>query len=100
MVELVDYEHKSLVGKKLKDKAGRYYTYTGLRVSKRGGNGKFYLMAERMNYGRYIMLINNIDVPEGAIIHHKNGDKSDFSLDNLVVLSKSEYVKLRRSKNN
>ena len=43
---------------------------------------------------RYIYTKYNGLIPEGHIVHHKNGDKLDNVLENLIAMTKSEHNRL------
>ena len=42
---------------------------------------------------RLIWIQNYGEIPEGMIIHHKNGKKKDNRLNNLKIVSRSEHSK-------
>ena len=46
-----------------------------------------------VNIGRFIWECHNPDIPDGFEINHKDGDKSNNSLKNLEIVTRSENIK-------
>lgn len=51
----------------------------------------------KLPYHKYIWEQEYGPVPEGYIIHHKDEDKLNNSLDNLELLTKAEHMRLHKS---
>jgi uncharacterized protein (DUF1330 family) len=78
-------------------KGGKFVTVSGYRVIKAENHPfayKGYIREHRLvmeqNLGRYLS--------KGEEVHHRNGDKLDNRIENLVVLSASEHAQLHQPK--
>ena len=48
---------------------------------------------------RFVWMLNHGKIPEGYVIHHKNGDKLDNRIENLECVKDSEHRQLHGRRN-
>lgn len=82
---------------------GRFVA-TGEPIIKNNGYRYFWSpdhpLANRDGYvaeHRAVVFAAGIDVPNGSIVHHRNGDRLDNSTENLEVLSRGEHQRLHQA---
>lgn len=77
--------------KRLKENPLLYKHKTGyMMISVPGTKG--------VRYHRYLWEKHNGKIPEGYVIHHKDGNKLNNNLDNLQLMSSKEHAKLHNTK--
>lgn len=67
--------------------------WKGGRHQRKDGYFRITVDGERVLEHRYILEQLGLDI-DNYIVHHKNGDPSDNSVENLEILSQSEHAKL------
>lgn len=70
--------------------------WNGGRHQRKDGYWRVLVDGKRILEHRHVLIEagHNLD---GLIVHHKNRDKSDNNLENLVVMSQSEHINEHRS---
>ena len=68
--------------------------YHGLRFCKDEKTGYYLNSNNSIRLHRYIYQCEKGDIPKGCHIHHIDSDKSNNSLDNLVMLTQKEHMSL------
>ena len=84
----------------------KIYVYNKIERSKK--NGEKYIDKDGYIYirinsyiileHRYIWSLHNGKIPKNMIIHHKNGNKSDNTIENLECLSIEEHGRVHRKR--
>ena len=67
----------------------------GGRHQRKDGYIRLNVYGKRVLEHRKVMEDAGFDT-EGMVVHHKNGDKSDNSLDNLELMTQSEHIEKHR----
>ena len=72
----------------------KYQYFNGLRFTRDDKTGYYLNSTIRKRIHRYVWEYYNGEIPDGYQIHHKDGDKSNNSIENLELLKKSDHCKL------
>ena len=54
----------------------------------------YYIISKKIYLHRYIWEQHNGKIPEGYLVHHKDGNKTNNSLDNLELLERPDHQRL------
>ena len=67
--------------------------YNGFLINKSSSNGypTIFVGGRNVLLHRYIWEEKNGLIPNGMVIHHKDGNKLNFKIDNLILLSSKEH---------
>lgn len=66
--------------------------YEGHKVYMDGKYPAIFLNGKNTHIHRLEWIKNNGEIPDGFIIHHKNENKLDFSIQNLELLSRTHHI--------
>ena len=75
---------------------GQLVTTTDETRPTKSYNGKIYNNHKSMSYPKWLLKKKGIDVPEGSVVWHKDGDYTNNDLDNLEVISRAEALRRNR----
>ena len=67
--------------------------YDGMKVYMNGGYPAVYLNGKNAHIHRLEWMKHNGDIPVNCIIHHKNENKLDWSIENLELLDRAIHIK-------
>jgi hypothetical protein len=68
--------------------------YENFRVWFSSGYPTIYINGKDIKLHVYIWEKENGNKPKGYVIHHKDKDKNNYNLDNLILLKQSEHVRI------
>lgn len=71
--------------------------YDGHKVYMNGKYPAIYLNGKSKHVHRLEWIKHYGEIPKGCIIHHKNENKLDWSIDNLELLTKSVHIKKHKN---
>lgn len=57
---------------------------------------RVYEYHRRVPYSRYLMDLYGINIPKGYVVFHKDGDGSNNDLDNLLIVSRKDLIRLNK----
>ena len=72
-------------------------TYDGMKVYMNGDYPAVFINGKNQHIHRLEWIKHHGEIPKGCIIHHKDEDKTNWHIDNLELLKRSEHVMKHQS---
>lgn len=76
------------------EQGGKYAYFNGLKFTRDDKTGYYLNSTIRKRLHRYVWEYFKGDIPTGHHVHHKDGDKSNNHIENLVLVKHSKHVRL------
>lgn len=73
---------------------GKFAYFNGLKFTRDDKTGYYLNSTIRKRLHRYVWEYFNGPIPAGCHIHHKDGDKNNNNIENLVLVKHSKHVRL------
>ena len=70
--------------------------YNGYKVYMNGNYPAIYLDGKNHHLHRYVWEQANGPIPKNMVIHHKDFNRGNWSLDNLEMLTRAEHIKCHK----
>lgn len=79
----------------------KYQYHFGRKFGQNKNNKGYWVATEEQSIyaHRWVWMNHHGEIPDGCHIHHKNGDKSDNSIENLELMKESDHKRLHWKEN-